>query len=114
MCSAAIGHDLLEHLAAFLARKLVALVRVAVLAARFRKPELLRMLFENWSPARVPSDLPARRAAARRQRASIEHGGADVAEDEVAVAVAAKFRWAERDLGVDHQHGAGRAGRAPH
>ena len=77
-------HDFLEHLAAFLHEQLVAGAD-AFRAARFRKPKLLRMLFENWVFSFVPrmSQPPVgRRRRARRSRRC------DVAEDEVAVAVA--------------------------
>ena len=51
-------------------------------------------------------DVPAARGL---RRVLDNHGGGDVAEDEVAVAVA-EIQVAGADLGIDHQHGLGRTG----
>ena len=69
---------------------------------RLRKPELLRMLFEKLVLSSVLEDLPARASRWRVGRLDDDRG-AGVAEDEVAVAVAA-VQVAGGDLRVDHQH----------
>ncbi len=79
-------HDFLEDLAASWTNSLSGLPMPSG-AARLRKPKLLRMLLENFVLSFVGHDLPAI-GALRSLRALDHEGGSDVAEDEMAVAVA--------------------------
>ena len=96
-------HDFLEHLASFLDEQLVGAVAASSGAARLRKPKLLRMLFENTVLSLVPRMSQC--AAGAMSTVFDQHRGGDIAEDEVAVAVA-PVEMAAGDLRADDQHAA--------
>ena len=103
-------HHFLEDLAAFL-QKVLSRASGSVSSQRFRKPALLRMLLLNCVTSRVPR-ICQRSAEVARVLGLDDHRGADVAEDEVAVAVA-PLEVGRGDLGVDHQHALRAAAPAP-
>ena len=101
--------DLLEYLAPLLAEQLVAIVRIAVLAAPEETGVVADVVRETGRQL-AAEDFPGHRRL-RRVGAFDHQRGTHVAENEVAVAVL-PGEMGRADFRVDHQRGARRAG--PH
>ena len=94
------GADFLEHLAALLAKQLVAVVRVAVFGAGHKALVVADVVGKR---AQEPRAQNLKRASRGQVQPLYQDGGADIAKDEVAIAV---FPGQVRrgDLRIDHQN----------